>query len=364
MAPTPSPMGSSDPCNDMELVVRVTTDNYPSETSWTIKNECSGIVVATSPSYSAPGTEYASAPIVLPAAKYTFEILDTWGDGICCYVGQGSYSVELDGAEVISGGDFGSSESAAWGSCDNSCPTPPPTPSPTPGPGAAYDAALGAPACSSIASTCTTGDLVKAKFGMGGQSEPNSSNTIDNCSDGTSGTYGSDESIEKITVTNLSGGNIMVGDTVAVTALVQPYIDEPLYDTADFYFAEDASNPVWVLIGSVGAGGAGELINLSVEYTIPQGAPQQAVRVNFRFEGTASPCSPGDFDDHDDLVFAVDTSERASGVPPPKPVSPPKEAKIECEGAPEDRCIGQCAWKSRGRRGVCRENKKVRGVFN
>lgn len=363
----------------MEFVVRVLTDNYPSEISWSIKNDCNGLIVATSPSYSSNGAEYVSDPIVLPSAQYTFEILDSAGDGICCGYGQGSYSVELDGTEVKSGGEFGASESDTWGSCDNSCEPPStPQPTPTPGPVAAYDAALRAPACASIGSSCTTGDgLIKAKFGMSGQSEPNSSNTIDDCSDGTSGQYGIDESIEKLTVTNLSGGNIVVGDTVKVEALVQPWVDVPSADTADFYFAEDASNPLWFLIGSVAAGGTGETVTLSVEYTIPEGAFQQAVRVNFRYQGDASPCSSGSYDERDDLVFAVDSvsesfavdsaseSGRVSGVVAPKPVLPPKETKIECADLGEDRCIDKCAWKVRGKTGgVCSENKKDRDSIN
>ena len=38
---------------------------------------------------------------------YEFTLNDTWGDGICCAYGQGSYTISVEGEEVASGGDFG-----------------------------------------------------------------------------------------------------------------------------------------------------------------------------------------------------------------------------------------------------------------
>jgi len=43
---------------------------------------------------------------------------------------------------------------------------------------------------------------------------------------------------------------------------------------------------------------------LSATYTLPSGS-LQAVRANFRYQGSASSCSTGAYDDHDDLIFAV-----------------------------------------------------------
>ena len=43
---------------------------------------------------------------------------------------------------------------------------------------------------------------------------------------------------------------------------------------------------------------------ISTTYTLPTGSIQ-AIRANFRYQGTASSCSSGGYDDHDDLVFAV-----------------------------------------------------------
>ena len=46
------------------------------------------------------------------------------GDGICCTYGQGQYSITMDNAVVAQGGEFGSSETVTFGTCD-AIPTPP-----------------------------------------------------------------------------------------------------------------------------------------------------------------------------------------------------------------------------------------------
>ena len=40
----------------------------------------------------------------------SFTINDAYGDGICCSYGSGSYTVRVNGDDVLSGGAFGSSE--------------------------------------------------------------------------------------------------------------------------------------------------------------------------------------------------------------------------------------------------------------
>jgi leucyl aminopeptidase len=38
---------------------------------------------------------------------------------------------------------------------------------------------------------------------------------------------------------------------------------------------------------------------------LPTGSTLQAVRAQFRYQGSASSCTSGSYNDHDDLVFAV-----------------------------------------------------------
>ena len=92
------------------------------------------------------------------------------------------------------------------------------------------------------------------------------------------------------------------GNTVTVTATVWAW-STGSSDSLDLYYAANANSPSWVLIGTIvpPAGGAQAL---SATYTLPTGT-LQAVRANFRYQGSASSCSTGAYDDHDDLIFAV-----------------------------------------------------------
>ena len=132
--PTPPPTPWSGTGPESSFRVEVTIDNYPTETTWNLVNVCTGVEV------QAGGEDYDTAngvyvdEFVVDTARYTFTINDSYGDGICCVSGQGSYTVTLDGTvEIMSGGAYGFGESKTFGSCDDGPPpTPPPTnPSPT-----------------------------------------------------------------------------------------------------------------------------------------------------------------------------------------------------------------------------------------
>jgi len=168
---------------------------------------------------------------------------------------------------------------------------------------AVYDSTLKAPKCATVGSSCDSGpSLLLGKDTMSGGAEPHQPNTINNsCADGTSGTFHSDESNDRIVVTS-GGGALTHGTSVTVTATVWAWNDGSS-DALDLYYAANANSPTWVLIGTFvpPAGGAQ---NISATYTLPTGS-LQAVRANFRYLGSASSCSTGSYDDHDDLVFAV-----------------------------------------------------------
>jgi len=55
--------------------------------------------------------------VCAPPAKYTFVISDTYGDGICCGYGEGSYIVEYKG-DKFEGSQFQSEASHTFGSCN------------------------------------------------------------------------------------------------------------------------------------------------------------------------------------------------------------------------------------------------------
>jgi hypothetical protein len=169
---------------------------------------------------------------------------------------------------------------------------------------AVFDTTLKAPKCATAGSSCDSGaTLLQGRDTMSGGAEPNQPNNIHgSCADGSSGTFHSDESNDRIMVASTGGGTMTHGQTVKVTATVWAW-NTGSSDSLDLYYAANANRPTWVFIGTIvpPAGGAQPL---SATYTLPTGA-LQAVRANFRYQGSASSCSTGAYDDHDDLIFAV-----------------------------------------------------------
>jgi hypothetical protein len=75
-------------------------------------------------------------------------------------------------------------------------------------------------------------------------------------------------------------------------------------DRLDLYRAPDAANPTWTFVATLSPSKSGE-DTLSATYTIPQGGTLQAIRAVLRYGGSAAPCVPGSYSDHDDLIFAT-----------------------------------------------------------
>ena len=99
------------PPGDKTLTLTLTFDNYPEETSWQLQSGAS--VVASGGTYGnqADGSTI-NVPITVAAGNYTFVISDSYGDGMCCNYGNGSYSLRDESNNVLaSGGSFGSSDS-------------------------------------------------------------------------------------------------------------------------------------------------------------------------------------------------------------------------------------------------------------
>jgi leucyl aminopeptidase len=173
---------------------------------------------------------------------------------------------------------------------------------------AVFDAAVQAPRCSTVGSSCDSGALVNGRDGRG--PEPNQPNTInDSCADGTSGTFHADESNDRIRVSTTDGSLFAAGKTVRVEATVWAWTT-PSADRLDLYYTANASAPGWTFLATLTPPAAGAQ-TLSATYTLPSG-PLQAVRARFRYQGTASPCATGGYIDHDDLVFAVSSPPTAT----------------------------------------------------
>lgn len=81
--PPPTPPPTSAPCSQghSRISVDILTDNYPSETTFTLEDECSGGVVLSGGPYSSTGTLFTDETACLPDSQYTFTINDSYGDG-------------------------------------------------------------------------------------------------------------------------------------------------------------------------------------------------------------------------------------------------------------------------------------------
>ena len=100
--------GSGPSCPNTNVALNLVTDNYGSETTWTVKNSA-GATVQSGSGY-ANNTSYNIA-LNLSAGDYTFTINDSYGDGICCSYGNGSYTLTANGSQLTTGGNFGSTAS-------------------------------------------------------------------------------------------------------------------------------------------------------------------------------------------------------------------------------------------------------------
>ena len=89
------------------LSLELNFDNFPGETSWQIEL-ANGTIVAQGGGYA--GTNATESICLDGNGCYTFIINDTYGDGMCCTYGQGSYALLRGNDTIASGGEFQDSE--------------------------------------------------------------------------------------------------------------------------------------------------------------------------------------------------------------------------------------------------------------
>jgi len=97
------------------IIVKITTDQYGTESSWKIRRSNNTVVASGGPytDLTAVGTTVQpNVSVTLPANDcYSFEMSDAYGDGMCCAYGQGGYEVTNSaGTVILSGGEFGAIE--------------------------------------------------------------------------------------------------------------------------------------------------------------------------------------------------------------------------------------------------------------
>jgi subtilisin family serine protease len=173
---------------------------------------------------------------------------------------------------------------------------------------AVYDPALGVPACAGISSVCDSTTLLWGRANVG--PELHEPNTLDGCVENVGSTW-QDDQVSWIRVSRADGNPFSAGRRVQVEVAVKSFSYYAGY--VDLYSASDATSPSWTHLASFYVSGSGTHL-VSTNYILPTGS-LQALRANFRQSSTsAAPCSTGTIDDHDDLVFAVDS--RPDETPP------------------------------------------------
>ncbi len=106
------------PVGYKRVTIDIIADNYPQETSWTLKDASNYTTLAS-------GT-YTGTSLCVPANTcLLFRINDTAGDGIYHpSYGYGAYFLYLDGVQVFAGGQFGSYQETSFNcSAGQSCAT-------------------------------------------------------------------------------------------------------------------------------------------------------------------------------------------------------------------------------------------------
>lgn len=92
------------PPGQSEIIVFIQPDNFPGETSWTLKDQAGTILMA--------GAAAGDTLCIDTGICLIFEIDDTFGDGICCLQGIGFYTVSVNGVVKAAGGEFTYSETS------------------------------------------------------------------------------------------------------------------------------------------------------------------------------------------------------------------------------------------------------------
>ena len=92
------------------ISIEIFTDNYPDETYWTLVDEDGNIIDQISAGDLVCSNTYYNWVInINDNTCYIFTIFDTYGDGICCSQGNGSYTISYNNI-IHTGGQFNNSE--------------------------------------------------------------------------------------------------------------------------------------------------------------------------------------------------------------------------------------------------------------
>ena len=204
-----------------------------------------------------------------------------------------------------------------------------------------------APICELVGKSCNSGPYLNGK---GSNIEPNPPNTIDGCADGVSGSFHSDESIDKITVRSFDGNALKQGGLANIEVDIYAYSSA---NRLDFYHKANI-NADWDYLGSMSAPSRGEHKLVRSGFRLSND-PLQVVRVRIRYNGSINSCNNGRWDEADDLMFAVSSNEGSVAIvsmieeSEPNPKANDITSNVCEDTDTEDRCnevSDVCRWKN------------------
>jgi len=103
------------PAGQKQVRVELMTDDYPGENSWKLF-DAQGNILMQNVANMGQATLYKDSVCVPDNACTHFQILDSYGDGICCNYGHGYFKVFLDNVLISSDSTFGT-QSNSWLDC-------------------------------------------------------------------------------------------------------------------------------------------------------------------------------------------------------------------------------------------------------
>jgi hypothetical protein len=178
---------------------------------------------------------------------------------------------------------------------------------------ASYDSARKAPVCATNGCGCDTGAALVNSRGTLVTAEPNQPNAIDACADGTSGTYHSDESLDRVKIETADATALDVGKQVKVTVTAWCYNTT---DTLDLYYSTSVAPLVWTAVATgVTCPVSGGAYTFAQTFTLSGTNGLQAIRAAMRYGGAAGTCVAGSYNERDDLIFQVGTGCGAPAAP-------------------------------------------------
>eukprot|EP00579_Thalassiosira_antarctica_P014282 CAMPEP_0201936138 /NCGR_PEP_ID=MMETSP0903-20130614/36898_1 /ASSEMBLY_ACC=CAM_ASM_000552 /TAXON_ID=420261 /ORGANISM="Thalassiosira antarctica, Strain CCMP982" /LENGTH=372 /DNA_ID=CAMNT_0048476753 /DNA_START=235 /DNA_END=1353 /DNA_ORIENTATION=- len=260
----------------------------------------------------------------------------------------------------------------------------------------AYNPSFGAPACLELGSSCQTDDDMIAGVAS---FEPNSPNTIDNCTDKSDAVYQLDEYVNRIIVRSKYGGTMTAGSWLEIHATVSKAVDvssrskPDAKETAHMYYASESletNHPIgvdsthhfgnahwkWICSEMADPGGVDSIEVFSCDFQIPEGNFDtngiQAVRINYGYGEyaieacTKTPLWGEPYSDVDDLMFRIAPApgspsampSQNPSAPSPSPSLPPSQIE---EANPTASPVASnfrfvCAASAKDARAQCLDN--------